>query len=153
MNLIWAGLIFAAGYELGNWFSQIEERKLLYGMARRAASDRPLLVVGNTKGRHGQGDVCIDVQPRGRCVYGDVHALDYPDGHFGAAFVGHVLEHVKDPAAAFAELHRVADQVFVAYPHRHSLIAWLHPTHHWILDRPAQGYFQPLEYERRGLMR
>src|SRR5262249_44921155 len=38
---------------------------------------------------------------------GDVHALPFADATFDAAFAHALLEHVRDPAAALAELYRV----------------------------------------------
>jgi len=151
MGLFWNILSFLAGYEAGNWLSQMRERRDLYDLAVKAARGRPVLVVGNAKGRHPEGSVCIDLSPAGVCMKADVQDLRmFPDNAFGAAYVGHVLEHVDNPAKAWAELHRVAEHVFIAYPHRHSLIAWFHPTHKWILVEVPQGMRGPrsLRYTR-----
>lgn len=131
-----------AGYEWGAWNAAVEDRHRLYDVAAEAARRRgkKLLVVGKTKGRHDPGDVCIDIEPDADSVYGDVERLGlYGPKHFGAVLISHVLEHVRNPAAAWAELHRVADEVYVAYPDRSCLMAWLHPDHRWILLSVPQG--------------
>jgi len=129
-------LLGLAGFELGNWLIQGYERRQLFRAAEEYARSegKPLLVVGEPRGRHGYGDVCVDASGRDpKCLKEDVTALPFDDRQFGAAFVGHVLEHVEDFDAAMNEISRVADRVFVAYPHPWSLIAWLHPDHRWLL--------------------
>lgn len=78
-------------------------------------------------------------------AYGDAHALPYPDKHFGAVVASHVLEHVVDPHAVLAELHRVADEVYVITPPWWTPHAWLHPGHRWL--RRPDGCFVPLWQE------
>jgi len=129
-------LLAFAGYELANQAIQYYERVLFYRLAEKYAKivGKPLLVIGKPKGRHGYGDVCVDwdgVDPK--CVKEDVQALPYADKQFGACFCSHVLEHVEDATKAYAEMARVADRVWVAYPHAWSAMAWIHPDHRWLV--------------------
>jgi len=74
--------------------------------------------------------------------FGDAHALPFPDKYFGAVIASHVLEHVDHPHAVLAELHRVADEVYVITPPWWTPHAWLHPGHQWL--RRPDGHFVPL---------
>ncbi|MFA5664054.1 class I SAM-dependent methyltransferase [Castellaniella sp.] len=79
--------------------------------------------------RHGLGNV--------HCVVGDVHALDFPDGHFDIVHAHQVLQHVGDPVQALREMKRVcrpgglvaardADYAgFIWYPLLGELDEWL----------------------------
>lgn len=80
--------------------------------------------------------VNVDVAGNGRngAVYGDAHALPYPDKVFGAALASHVLEHCADPRRAIRELQRVADRVYVVWPSWWAPHTWLHPGHRWYRD-------------------
>ena len=110
------------------------------------ASGKPMLIVGRPKGKHTGGnaelgDVCVDIDPLvlAECpetgFVADIQQpLPFPDKHFGAASIMHVLEHVDDPFTAMAELGRVSDVVFVAYPKRWSALNWLQSDHKWIID-------------------
>ncbi|MEE9197324.1 MAG: methyltransferase domain-containing protein [bacterium] len=77
----------------------------------------------------------------GHVSYGDVHALPYEGGAFGAAVASHVLEHVAHPELALRELRRVADVVFVICPPWWTPHAWLHPGHRWL----QRGSGEPFE--------
>ena len=126
-----------------------ERRERRDGFTRaRAYADlvgKPLLVVGVPKAlwnNHPCGDVTIDIESsvKGACSFqiADVRSIPYPDKYFGASFTSHVLEHlltIEDAKKALRELHRVSDKVFVVSPHKDSLLAWMHPTHHlWISE-------------------
>jgi len=129
-------------------WAEFEERKRVYEAAEQMARalEKPLLVVGRPKGRHPcgsleAGDICLDIDPSvcAECqnaVIGDVRDLYFfRDGQFGAAAVMHVLEHLRpeDAASALDELYRVAEYVFIAAPHKISLMAIFHPDHKsWI---------------------
>lgn len=79
--------------------------------------------------RHGLGNV--------HCVVGDVHALDFPDGHFDIVHAHQVLQHVSDPVQALREMRRVckpggvvavrdSDYAgFVWYPEMPELAEWM----------------------------
>lgn len=145
---------------LGLWQASVMleqefDRRRKYRAASEYARSRgkPLLVVGGPLGSspfrhllalpaHGHGDVCLDLDPAAcggdGAVYSqsDVRNIPFPDGFFGSALVSHVMEHlptVADCGRALDELLRVADRVYVAYPARQSLLAWIIPDHHlWV---------------------
>lgn len=100
---------------------------------------------------HKEGDVSIDIRasavrdwPNG--IVADVTYLPFPDKTFGAAFASHLLEHLPDiglAKQALGELSRVADEVFIAYPSRQSLPAWLIRDHHlWIWQKDGIAYLK-----------
>jgi ubiquinone/menaquinone biosynthesis C-methylase UbiE len=125
--------------------------------ASRAAASRgkPLLNVGagtsSTSVRAAVfgptmwGDINCDLAGEGLCDLDskvcpcDAHNLPFADKQFGAAIASHVLEHVDDPQQALAEMHRVADEVFVITPPWWAPHTWLHPGHLWY--RRADGTF------------
>ncbi len=67
-------------------------------------------------------------------VPGDAHALPFRDGAFGYVITRHILEHLDDPPAFFAEIQRVAGAGYIETP---SLIwEYIHPVrkyHKWVL--------------------
>jgi len=146
LNLLLLILAGLAGYEGSNWIAAFRERRELYAKAKAAAGDKPLLVVGVPRFRHGRGDAVIDLTSDGHpnTFVLDVTDLSVlPDRMFGAAFVGHVLEHVKDIEAGMREISRVSEKVFVAYPRSHTLVAWIYPGHRHILScAPPEGSLQ-----------
>lgn len=107
---------------------------------------KPMLILGRPRGRHScgnpaYGDVCGDIDPAvleecpGTGMVMDLEGpLPFADGQFGAACFMHVLEHLNDAPGALAEVARVADIVYVAYPRRMSLINIFHPDHKWFID-------------------
>jgi hypothetical protein len=129
-------LALVTAWEFVGWMARLEDRRAIFARAleeaRRAA--KPLLVVGCPKAMgvgwpvHPCGDVTVDVAECPECpdaVRASVEDLRmFPDGAFGAAFVGHVLEEVKDLPAAWSELNRVADAGYVAAVSPHFLAAW-----------------------------
>ena len=125
------------------WLAGKSERRRLYRIARDAAIRRgkPLLVIGEPMGEYPCGDVTVDLAPTSKCpVYlqADVQDLaTIPSGQFGAAFASHVLEHVARPDLALAELHRVADEVVIAWPRAWRLATWLVPGHRWLVVRDS----------------
>ncbi len=60
-------------------------------------------------------------------------SLPFDDGEFDFVFCAHVLEHVADPAAAIAELGRVAKRGFVEVPSALSDHLAGNPTHRWLV--------------------
>ena len=136
---------------------ELQERHDVFNQAREYADSvrKPLLVVGTPKWgvNHPCGDVTIDIQPGlGQACpveIADVRDIPYPDGHFGAAYVSHVLEHlatVKDAVQALDELERVADRAFVVSPHKTSLAALIYWGHHLWITPSGDGYI----IEQRG---
>jgi SAM-dependent methyltransferase len=94
-----ADLPFREGY--GLW----KERLIL-----KALTDAHV-VLDFGAGRQGFDDPCIIkldiVHDRGLDVAGDLCELPFPSESFDFVFGGAVMEHVRDPARAIAELHRV----------------------------------------------
>lgn len=145
-------MVAVLGYEMLMWTKQMLDRKELYQQAESYALEagKPLLVVGNPKGRHGCGDVNVDLGGSACPVVEQASIEDlnmFLDGQFGAVFVGHVLEHVDNIEKAYSELVRVSsDNIFVAYPDWYSLTAHLHPDHKWlILSAPPIGKLRYLQ--------
>jgi len=111
---------------------------LVFEAARKAsvACGKPLLNVGCKRSYTERSDVNLDVVPRNvpHFIRGDIQDLSmFSDKQFGAVYASHVLEHVQDPEVALAELHRVAEKVFVITPLPIFPWAWFHPDHRWIL--------------------
>jgi len=77
----------------------------------------------------GNQDSC-DVNPQA-CHCDITDMSQFPDKHFGSVLASHVVEHVVDYKAALAELHRVADKVFIITPSWWALHTWLYPDHKW----------------------
>lgn len=131
----------------GFWLAHaMVERKSMYKQARQDAdrAGKPLLVVGAPYGMYGCGDILLDPNDTGECpsvVTESVESIPFPDKHFGAVFASHVLEHVCDPYKALAELHRVADQVYVAWPRPWRTVAWATPGHAWLMTQ-KEGEFE-----------
>jgi len=134
-------LLLAYGAWEAFWYGEaFWRRKHLWRKARRTA-DREggqLLVVGAPDGMYPCGDVTVDMREPGDVdcptyVRANVAQLPFEDGQFGAVFISHVLEHVCDPQAALAELRRVADHVFVAYPYWWRTVTWASPGHVWVM--------------------
>ena len=136
--------------------SETVERGQKWSEARAYAdrSGKPLLVVGGPWGvsgirerlawpAHGCGDVTVDIDAHAfqGCPCGevaDVRALPFPDKHFGAVYVSHVLEHlptVAEAQLAIAELQRVADKVFVCSPSAANPWSYLNLTHHLVITQ------------------
>lgn len=121
--------------ELLIYLKWTRRRRDLFLRAEDAArrSGKPLLVVGRPRGKaHGCGDFCVDLVGAPECpaqAAADVRDLSlFGDGTFGAAYVGHVLESVGEGFwMAVSELHRVADEVFVAHIPDEALSSLLHP--------------------------
>ncbi len=153
MRLFWSLVAFGVQQTVAMLIQQNErDDNFVLATAAATGAGKPLLVVGGPWGNaglrkalnwpnHGHGDVCLDLEPlscgEGHFVHGDVRQIPFPDGHFGAAFCSHVLEHLPTPqdcAKAVAELHRVADEVFLCVPGRGTLMAWLAPEHHLWVD-------------------
>jgi len=156
---ILAGLLVREAY-VG--MQGINERQMIFRQARSYADSigKPLLVVGTPRWgfNHPCGDVTIDIQPGvGRYCdveIADVRDIPYPSGHFGAAYVSHVLEHlptIEDASRALDELERVADKVFTVSPDKNSLLAWGYPGHYLWINPSGDGYV--IEQRRTGTKR
>ena len=151
---IWQGLVS---------LEQVNDRNRKYAAARAYADSvgKPMLMVGGPYGSsplrrifsmkaHGCGDVCLDIDPEAcqgcPTIVADIRDIPFPDQHFGSAFVSHVLEHlpaVEDAGLAVNELMRVADQVWVSYPSKQSVIAYLIPGHYlWVTEKDGALLFE-----------
>lgn len=144
-------LLGLALYEGAVLFCELHTRSVEYKKAMQHAAElgKPLLVVGGTKGRHGGGDLCIDLNPAScqgarRFMGADIRHIPLPDKWAGVVFAAHVLEHlptVEDAQVALRELCRVGDVVYILAPSKLSISAWVHPGHHlWV--RQNQGILE-----------
>lgn len=139
-----------------------KNRKFRAASGHAQSVDGPLLVVGGpwgakptrrwfNKPAHGEGDVCLDIDPRAihghpAGVVASVTHIPFGDGAFGAAFASHLLEHLPstgDARLALEELHRVAARVFIVYPSRQSIGGWVIPEHRlWIWQKGDDIYLK-----------
>jgi len=151
-------------WQLAVWVGEIQDKDSKYEAAAAHArkAGKPLLVAGgpwSDRGvrrwlkmpAHGGGDVCLDIQRRAfeghPCgVVADITQIPFSDKAFGAIFVSHVLEHLPSvyyADKALCELDRVAETVFLVYPSRQSVGAWLHPGHHlWVWQEGNTIYLE-----------
>jgi len=151
-------------WQLAVWVGEIQDKDSKYEVAaaRARKTGKPLLVAGgpwSDRGirrwlkmpAHGGGDVCLDIErhafeghPCG--VIADVTRIPFSDKAFGAVFASHILEHL--PSTYYAdmaldELSRIAEVVFLAYPSRQSIGAWLHPGHNlWVWQKGDAIYLE-----------
>ena len=142
-------------YEAMQYAREHAERWEAYRAARATADAArlPLLNIGCPRivpGKYPCGDVCLDLSAKRLAwckspspTHGDVRAIPYPTGYFGAVLCAHVLEHlatVADAQQACAEMVRVAGgRVFLISPSRASIVAWLHPEHKLWVERVSNG--------------
>jgi hypothetical protein len=165
--ILWVllGVLVAVGiWQLAVWLFEIRDKNRKYRAASSSAAryGKPLLVVGGpwgakparhwfNKPAHGDGDVCIDIDRRAIYshpvgVVSSVTDIPFPDGTFGAAFASHLLEHlptVGDARRALDELNRVAEEVFIVYPSRQSIAAWIIPEHRlWVWQEGDRTYLK-----------
>lgn len=75
-----------------------------------------------------------DRRPFVRCA---VEALPFRDRAFDFVYCSHVLEHVRDPAAACAELSRVAPRGYVECPRSWIEHLFEAEDHRWLVDFEA----------------
>jgi hypothetical protein len=151
-------------WQLAVWSGEISQKNKRYDAAAACAREfgKPLLIAGGPWGNrgirrwlntpaHGDGDVCFDIEQRAfeghPCgVIADVTQIPFSDKAFGAACASHLLEHlptIDDAKMALDELNRVAKVVFIAYPSRQSIGAWLHRGHHlWVWQEGDAIYFE-----------
>ncbi len=117
---------------------QLHEHNMRYFLYKAAEEEsrkrkKPLLVIGRPKGRHGFGDICLDIEGC-ECIYGndcisfiaDVRELSKLfDEKSVVTFCSHVLEHLSldDCKKAIKEIKKVSDIAFILYPNKYSLIA------------------------------
>ena len=158
--VVWviAGILAVAFvWQIIVWELEIRDKDRKYRAAFDYAqkSGKPLLVIGGPWGvkayrrlldkpAHGNGDVCLDIDRRALgnhpcAVVASCTDIPFSDKAFGAVFSSHVLEHMPTTQAAekaLAEMNRVAGSVFIAYPSRQSIPAWIIKDHHiWVWQK------------------
>ena len=163
--LVIAGILVAIFiWQIIIWIQEIQDKNRKY----RAACDyaqkngKPLLVIGGpwgvksyrrllNKPAHGNGDVCLDIDRRALeghpcAVIASCTDIPFSDNSFGAIFSSHVLEHMPTTQIAeqaWAEMNRVAGSVFIAYPSRQSIAAWIIRDHHiWVWQKGGKTLFK-----------
>jgi hypothetical protein len=159
------GICLGVGvWQLAVWLDEIRDKNRKYKAAITYAleSNKPLLIVGGPWGNkpirhlfkmpaHGRGDVCLDIDPRAlsnhpKGVIADITHIPFSNKSFGAAFASHILEHLpttNDAKKALAELNRVAEAVFIAYPSRQSIGGWVIRDHHlWVWQKGNTTYLK-----------
>lgn len=138
MNVVWKGVLMIGAmvsYKLLQHHYQNKYRKdgFIKAFMESRKRRKPLLVVGNPRGRHPCGDVNVDIKPSGECpnmIKADAHDLSmFGNKEFGAVYMSHVIEHLDDPERALYELMRVADVVVLVYPFFWSFDTLLVPGH------------------------
>jgi len=116
--------------------AQARGKPLLNVGAGTAGASMRVRLLGPTDWGDSNCDLDIDNRSPVRStpiVHCDLHGLPYHDKEFGAVVATHVLEHVDDPQKALAELHRVADEVFIVVPRWWAVHTWVHPGHQWYI--------------------
>ncbi len=123
---------------------------------------KPLLIAGGLWGikpyrrwlkmpAHGGGDICLDIDRRAlgdhKCgIVADITRIPFADKSFGAVFSSHVLEHLPttaDALRALSEFARVAEAVFIVYPSKQNIIAWVKREHHlWLWQKRNVMYLK-----------
>jgi membrane protein DedA with SNARE-associated domain len=163
--LVIAGIILAiAVWQLLIWGFEIRDKSRKYQAALGCAkkSGKLLLVIGGpwgvksfrrllNKPAHGDGDICLDIDRRALgghpcAVVASATDIPFSDKTFGAVFTSHVMEHMPTTNAAkqaLEEMSRVAESIFIAYPSRQSIVAWIMRDHHiWIWQKRGKTYLK-----------
>ena len=115
------GIFFSVGsWQLAVWIDETRHKSKKYKAAAACAkkTGKPLLVT----------------------------QIPFLDKSFGAAFASHLVEHLpttNDAKGALAELNRVAEAVFIVYPSRQSIAAWVKREHHlWVWQKGNVTYLE-----------
>ncbi|MDD5288200.1 MAG: VTT domain-containing protein [Dehalococcoidales bacterium] len=163
--LVLAGVLLAICiWQLIIWMLEVRDKNRKYRAAIECAkkNGKPLLVVGGpwgvksyrrmfNKPAHGNGDVCLDIDRRAVeghpcAVVASCTSIPFSDKMFGAVFSSHVLEHMPTTQAAkqaLEEMCRVAGTIFIAYPSRQSIAAWIIRDHHiWIWQKGQKTHLK-----------
>jgi membrane protein YqaA with SNARE-associated domain len=169
---IGAFILLVALWQFVVWMFEIRDKNHKYSAAQEAAKNagKQLLVIGGpwgaqpfrrwfNKPAHGGGDVCLDIERRAvegvTCpIVANATSIPFADKTFGAVFLSHVLEHmptIEDARTVLEELTRVAESVFIVYPSRQSIAAWVIREHHvWVWQKGAMTYLEQRGKKRRG---
>ncbi|MDP2918984.1 MAG: VTT domain-containing protein [Dehalococcoidia bacterium] len=171
--IVFAGVILlTVVWQLTVWMFEIRDKNRKYRAALAAAkkAGKQLLVIGGpwgvqplrrifNKPAHGGGDVCLDVDRRAvegvTCpVVASGTNIPFADKTFGAVFLSHVLEHmptIEEARQTLGEMNRVADSVFIVYPSRQSIAAWIIREHHvWVWQKNGNTYLEQRGKKRHG---
>jgi len=124
--------------DIARTLREYEDRIKYFKLARYVADylDKPLLVVGEPKGKHPYGDVTIDINPTEPGVIRmDVLEVDkyFPYKYFGCVYISHVLEHLPPDKLGIAikKLSYVSHCIVALYPKLGKVILGLiHPEHY-----------------------
>jgi hypothetical protein len=157
LYVIFGTVLIIILYQVGVWFTEtrLKNRQCEKATEYCRQHNRLLLVAGGPWGgrnwrrrlnmpAHISGDVNVDIKASAiighpNAIVANVIKLPFPDKTFGAAFASHLLEHLPDAEqarVALTELKRVSDVVYIAYPSRQSVVAWLIPDHHlWVWQK------------------
>jgi membrane protein DedA with SNARE-associated domain len=146
------------------WFQEVQDKNRKYKAACDYAlkNGKPLLIIGGPWGvkayrrlldkpAHGDGDVCLDIDRRALIghpcpVVASCTDIPFAEKSFGAIFSSHVMEHMpttKMAEQALSEMNRVAESVYIAYPSRQSIAAWIIRDHHiWVWQKDGKTLFK-----------
>jgi SAM-dependent methyltransferase len=112
-----------------------------------------VLDVGCGANPHWRANVCCDINPGAwepadhpsmRFVEGDIHHLPFGHKEFGFVICRQVLEHVRDPAQACAELSRVGERGYVEVPTAVTEAIFNTEAHGWLCREEDGGLlFRP----------
>ncbi|MCZ6691160.1 MAG: class I SAM-dependent methyltransferase [Planctomycetota bacterium] len=83
-----------------------------------------------------------------------VEALPFRDNAFDFVYCSHVLEHVRDPAAACRELQRVAPRGYIECPRSWLEFPFCADDHRWLVDLEGGclAFREKLDTERRDFV-
>lgn len=142
-------ILSITGYILAcEMYSHLRRQKAyLAALQLSRARGKPLLNAGCGDNPSYLGDVNLDIRSNTILPFycqASIYRIPYPDKYFGAAICFHVLEHLDNPTLALAELHRVADAVYIEVPLWYNPFTWLHPDHKWVFIESRAYRIRPL---------
>jgi len=153
------------------WMLEIQDKNRKYKAATEYAqkSGKQLLVIGGPWGvksyrrlldrpAHGNGDVCLDIDRRAleshpcavvaSCT--DIHSPINPLAQYSAVTFWNICR-LRKWRTGSSEMNRVAGAVFIAYPSRQSLAAWIIRDHHiWVWQKDGKLFLDNARIESPG---